>query len=236
MPRARTTRTTVLVGVALGWTLAIDPARAFDHRDGPTAQADPSTDIADVFAWMSPDAMRVNLVMTVSPGATVSAKFSNAAHYVFHVTSRSSVAAAAAASVDVICDFHVASSTTECWVGSVAHVVGDASAPAGLVSGDGKVRVFAGLRDDPAFVNVDGLRHMQSLFLTARGGLGSDVAGCPTVTSPSTFTSALVQNASGGAPANLFAGQNVLALALSVDATLLTSGGPILGVWGSTNR
>src|SRR5262245_55955976 len=47
----------VIAGLsAVLWTTA---ARAADHADGPAAKADPSADITDVFAWMSPDAQRV---------------------------------------------------------------------------------------------------------------------------------------------------------------------------------
>lgn len=39
---------------------------ASDHLDTPTVIADPRGDIGDVYAWMSPDARQLNLVMTSS--------------------------------------------------------------------------------------------------------------------------------------------------------------------------
>src|SRR5215510_12115394 len=53
-----------------------DAARAADHADGPRASADPSADITDVFAWMSPDAGRLVLVMDLVRNATPTSRFS----------------------------------------------------------------------------------------------------------------------------------------------------------------
>src|SRR4051812_5896824 len=67
------------------------PARAADHADGTAASLDVpdgSSDITDLFAWMSSDAKRVNLVMDVFPNAAPGTKLSNAVKYVFHVNSK----------------------------------------------------------------------------------------------------------------------------------------------------
>ena len=40
-------------------------SRSADHVDAPGASADPAADITDVFAWMSPDAQRVFLNMSL---------------------------------------------------------------------------------------------------------------------------------------------------------------------------
>src|SRR5262245_27962013 len=56
-------RTNLLITAVLVAGMLCGRAVAADHADGPRASADPSADITDVFAWMSPDAGRLNLVM-----------------------------------------------------------------------------------------------------------------------------------------------------------------------------
>ena len=64
----------IAVGIVAASVLGL-PARAADHGDGPRATADPSADITDVFAWTSPDATRLNLVMDVVRNATSASRF-----------------------------------------------------------------------------------------------------------------------------------------------------------------
>ena len=80
--------------VAVLSMFATSQAWAADHRDGPGVRADIAADINDVFAWMSPDAARVYLVMTVFPFATAEARFSDSVQYVFHTSSASAFGAA----------------------------------------------------------------------------------------------------------------------------------------------
>src|SRR5205085_7755957 len=82
------------VVTALALCLGAPAAQAADHRDGPGVDTDATTDIADVYAWMSADGAKVYLVLTVqgaNTGATATTKFSNAALYVFHITSGAGV-------------------------------------------------------------------------------------------------------------------------------------------------
>lgn len=222
-------RTSVAALVAV-CGLACGVARAFDHGDGPGVLANPAVDIADVFAWMSEDAQRLNLIMTVFPNATVGAQFSSAAQYVFHIASRASFGDADAAGVDVICTFD-ASQTIQCWAGSTQYVTGDASSPAGIASADGKLRVFAGLRDDPEYLNLSGLSSLRAAVIGVAGTLQFDAAGCPTI--DASLSAALGGLLATGTDA--FA-SNALALVVSIDQGLVTAGGPILSVWGSTNQ
>src|SRR5258706_10793810 len=101
-------RTTVALGLlALG--LCSRAATAADHRDGTAVMADPSTDINDLFAWMSADGTKIYLAMTVFPAAdkTVSPKFSNNAAYVFHINSKAGLGISATAAA-VVCTFDAA--------------------------------------------------------------------------------------------------------------------------------
>jgi hypothetical protein len=228
--------TFIAIGV-LGCTLLAPAVYAADHVDGPRASADPSADITDVFAWMSPDAQRINLVMDLVRNASASSRFSDSVQYVFHTESRPSFGAPAAPEVDVVCVFdqdqHV-----QCFAGNEAVVSGDASDVAGIASADGKLRVFTGLRNDPFFLNLAGFRETARIVTTAAPSLTFDPAGCPLL--DATTAGALVtqlQSAPGGGPAvNSFANFNVLAIVVSVDKSILTKGGPIVGVAASTNR
>lgn len=222
-------------------------ARAADHADGPVATADPAADITDVFAWMSSDAARLYLVMDVFPNAgpgptaaagQAAAKFSDAVQYVFHTASSPAFGQAAAGTEDVVCTFDGGTpQRVSCWAGG-EYVTGDASSASGIQSGSGKLRVFAGLRDDPFFFNLDGFKAVTSAVHGAAAALSFDPAGCPALDAAT--SGALVAQLShapgGGPPLDHFAGNNVLALVLSVDKALVAKGGPVVSVWGSTNR
>ena len=214
-------------------------SRSADHIDGPRASADPAADITDVFAWMAPDAQRVFLVMDLVRNATTASRFSDSVQYVFHTTSRPSFGAPPSPEVTIICTFNQAQNI-QCWAGNDEYVTGDASNTSGIVSDDGKFRVFAGLRNDPFFFNLAGFRATASTVATAiaAGGLQADPAGCPLL--DATTSAALVtqlSTAPGGGPAvNNFDKFNVLAIVITIDKSIVTKNGPILSFWGSTNR
>ena len=230
-------KATLIVTGVLAARLLCVPARAADHADGPRASADPAADITDVFAWMSPDATRVNLVMDVVRNATTASRFSDSVRYVFHTTSRAGFGAAPAPELDITCVFSVAQ-RIRCRVGRGEVVAGDASKVSGIETADGKLRVFAGPREDPFFFNLAGFRQTARIVAGAAGSLTFDPAGCPALDAAT--SAALVsqlQTAPGGGPAaDGFARFNVLAIVVSVDKSLVTPGGPIVSVWGSTNR
>jgi Domain of unknown function (DUF4331) len=226
---------------ALGWSalavalFAAPLALAADHQDGPAATADPAADITDVFAWMSPDATKVNLVMDVFPFATGTPKFSNAIQYVFHTSSRASFGAAVAGTVNVICTFDTAQ-TISCWAGD-EYVTGDASSTSGLSSASGKLKVFAGLRNDPFFFNLDGFKATAALVTSVKGSLTPGPDGCPQLDGP-TSTLLVTQLGSapdGGPPHDHFLGANLLAIVVQLDKSILTSGGPLVSVWAATH-
>jgi hypothetical protein len=207
-----------------------------DHMDGPAATADPTADITDVFAWTSADGKSLNLVMDVFPAATASARFSNTVQYVFHTSSHPAFGQAAAATEDMICTFDSAQKIS-CWAGS-EYVSGDASKTAGIASGSGKLRVFAGMRDDPFFFNLDGFKHAVATVKGAASSLTFDAAGCPALDSATSaaLVNQLKTDPNGNAPQDHFKGLNVLAIVLQVDLSIVNKGGPVVSVWGSTNK
>lgn len=252
-------RRTWITAVGVLAAMGIAPlARAADHADGPQASADPTADITDVFAWMSGDGAKVYLAMDVAPNATNMTKFSNTVKYAFHTKSDSSLGKVLLMGEmptdvnTVICTFDVMQKIS-CWVvdktgKTLDYVNGDASAPAGVVSADMKVKVFAGPRSDPFFFNVDGFKDVVDLVKAGGMALMKDGAGCPKL---DMATSAIaVKDLSHSVkgtmpPVNHFGPKtegltgNVLSIVVAIDKTLLTSDPvklPTLGVWASTNK
>ena len=242
-------RTRALAAAAAAAFLIPALALAADHQDGPAAKADPASDITDLFAWMSGDGAKVNLAMDVFPAANASSKFSNTTQYVFHTAAHPAFGTASASTQDIVCTFD-ATQKISCWVGSTL-VRGDASSTNGLVSADGKVKVFAGLRDDPFFFNIDGFKDAAADVHASAGALTTGNAfnssGCPDLSGKPSGSALTYQqilfadltHTGHGAnpPVDHFKGLNVLAIVLQVDKTLiLQGGGPLISVWGSTNH
>src|SRR3954468_6937075 len=140
-------RTSFVLAAAV-WLLST-PTYAADHQDGPAATASPAADITDVFAWMSAAPPKMYRVMDLFPAATATAKFDTNVLYVFHATSKASILATSGTSVDVICKFDAAE-VVSCWAGNEFVSGATAGAPTtGIASASGKLKVWAGLRDDP---------------------------------------------------------------------------------------
>lgn len=204
-------------------------ASAANHLDTPTVIAEPRADIGDVFAWMSPDARRLNLVMGI-----VGRSFSDQLSYVFHVDSGKRFGKTSK-TLTLECRFD-SNQAIDCKAGDVDRAAGDASNPAGLVSDRGHFRVFAGRRDDPFFNNVKGPRAGYNVVAEAlANGTTRDAAGCPQ------FSGAIAErikqefrSTSGGPGTNFLAGWNTSALVISIDVDVVAKGGRMLAVWGAT--
>lgn len=226
----------VLLG-ALTLALACPGVWAADHVDGPQASADPAADITDVFAFMTADAQRVILVMDLTRNANTESRFSDSVQYVFHTTSQPSFGAQPSPAVPVICVFD-RNQEIECWAGNKSFVRGDASTLAGITSADGRMRVFAGLRNDPFFFNLAGFRETARTVTAAASSLTFDPAGCPALDTATqqTLVSKLQHAPDGGPAVDGFARFNVLAIVVEVDKSVVTKNGPIVSVAGATYR
>lgn len=240
------------------------PALAADHADGPSATqnlTDLSGDITDLYSFT--DGGNVVLIMDVSANATSSSKFSNVVQYVFHVNGITGLSDTAPFSSNVICTFD-SSQKISCWLtqGSttVDYVTGDASPTAGITSKAGSLKVFAGLRDDPFFFNIQGFRKVTGFVAQNASSLAPILTkgGCPQLSASTTPTDAQVRAllksqsdgstpgvddfAKGGtaaAPLGIATlSGNVLAIVVSIPKTALTNNGakPILAVWASTHK
>jgi hypothetical protein len=208
---------------------------AADHGDSPsaTASAEPTADITDLYAWQDNDKPNLNLVLGVNSNAGADATFSDAVTYVFHVQSSQNFGQAQTTTL-ITCKF-VDGTNIECWAGD-DYVAGNPSNPAGIASEKGYMRVFAGLRDDPFFLDYTAFGETVAAVVAATG-VQADDEGCPLLT-PEQLTylqNLLTKGGRSGTPSNTFAGQNVLALVLEVDTAILTDSGPVLSVWASTH-
>jgi hypothetical protein len=208
-------------------------AQSSDHQDSPATLAAPAADIADLYAWTdSAESGRVVLAMTVYPSAPSGAGFDPHVQYVFHTASGSTLGSTSSP-VDVIATFDD-NQLLSLWVGTQEVVLGDASLISGLESADGKVKVFAGPRADPFFFNLGGFGAAVAGLQRATGT--SIDGGCPSLGAgvASTIATQLGRSADGGAASNDYASQNVLALVVELDASLVTQGGPLVSVWAAT--
>lgn len=122
------------------------PALTADHLDSPLVASDPAADINDVYAFVNPnDPGEVILAMTVVPLATPSSVFSDSVSYNFLITND------AGDDITISCGrIDGSAQTLQC------------SGPNGLSAGgllnttntNGDMRLFAGLRDDPFFFDL----------------------------------------------------------------------------------
>ena len=157
-------------------------AIAADHLDGAAVKTDAAADITDVYAWSGND--KLTLVLNVAPVATIESKFSDAVQYVFHVES-SGAYGSAGEKTDIVCTFDTAQKIN-CQLGApgdavVDFVTGDASSTNGITSDSLKMKVYAGLRADPFYFNLEGFKDTVATVDAAEGVLAFDGSGCPTV-------------------------------------------------------
>lgn len=207
---------------------ACTPGIASDHLDTAAVIADPASDIGDLYAWVSHDGKRLNLVMTIVGG-----KFSDHVRYEFHVDSGRSVGDTTA-TTSIACEFNSAFAP-DCRLGDIDRARGDASGEAGLDGERHRFRVFAGLRDDPFFNNVRGTRAALNVAGAELAAAPKDRGGCPRFEAR---TSAKMldewRHTEGHAATNLLAGWTTAALVIEVDLAVVNGGGPLLGVWATT--
>ena len=190
-----------------------------DHGSGPAAQADPSSDICDVYAFPSPErAGHLVLVMDLFPFAGLSAVFSDAVMCRFRLRPVTIAATGPAAGFDISDSEFTFDCTFEVPVqrdGSAAQE-GRCTSPAGESvaftvddekggRGEG-MRVFAGLRSDPFF--LDGIAIAQTI---QTGRLALKEAGT-----------------------NGVYNSNILSIVLDVECAALLDGGPLFAVVAET--
>jgi hypothetical protein len=205
-------------------------ARASDHLDSPATVANPQGDVADVYAWTSPEGRHLNLAMTIQGHS-----FSDKIEYVIHVDSGTSFGRTSA-STSIVCRFSAANAV-KCGMGSADSASGDPANPAGLEGRNHRFRVYAGLRDDPFYNNVKGLLGAYQTAATAiKNGAAVDSAGCAHFDAATAKTILDQMGHTEGGPAqNLLYTSTVSAIVISVDLSAVSRGGKLLAVWGTTS-
>lgn len=193
-----------------------------DHFSGPRAIADPAADIADLYVFPSPERPgHLVLVLTVFPAAAPGALFSDAVAYRFRLRPVTVTSAGARPLFEVgqteyafSCTFAapVKPDGSEAWVQT-----GTCATPTGEVNSfqvndergaeSKSLRVFAGLRLDPFFIDLPGVQATEKLRRLAFKAEGN----------------------------NVLEGQNVLTIVVEAEvAALFGASGPLFAVAGET--
>jgi hypothetical protein len=203
--------------VALAGIAVLSQGRAADHLDSPGAKHDPAGDIADVYAFMSPNAAALNhavLVQTVFPVAGSTSKFSDKIDYVFKVrqVTNPSPLTLDPTPLDIKCNFtngtpQTVTCTAPGGIAAKTVTVGDV----GTCGAADDICVYAGLRSDPFFFDLQAFKD-------------------------SVAANASKFKAADAGAVNFFQGLNALALVVEVDATKAFAAGAIITVAAETKR
>lgn len=186
-----------------------------DHRDGPVATADVAADITDIYCWHEGTKFIAvfNIAGFGAPGQP--GVFSPNVLLQLHIDRTT-----AAGSFDQVSDVDVNIRFARNARGEYAVQVENLPGSSGMITGrvetvitDGPRMVFAGLRDDPFFFDLDGFR--------------------ASLAKPAADSTLSFMNTR-----DTFAGTNVTSVVLEMALSDVTVGGtmPRLSVWGTTAR
>jgi hypothetical protein len=181
--------------------------QAADHLDSPLVQSDPAADINDLYAFMNPNNPgELILVATVMPLADANSRFSDAVEYRFNIQNLAS-------GQDYVIGCKALGRADDLMKCELQNMQGrKVFAYVGTQSGNpnSRLRIFAGLRDDPFFFDLAAYRQTVA-------------TASPQFSNPGT---------------DFFSGLGTLAIVIGIDSDLLTSGGvePVLSVYASSHR
>lgn len=178
-------------------------ANAADHRDGPLTTGDPTADINDVYTFVDPtDPTRTVIAVTMVPLANSNSRFSDVVDYKIHIDN-----GAANGTTVITCTFPNEATRVLCrGAGDTLYAEG----PLNRTIDADDLKIWAGLRDDPFFFDLDAFNRTRA-------------AVAPRFTNPGV---------------NFFAGANTLAIITSIESARLTNNGAnrTLKIWSSTTR
>jgi len=189
--------------------LANDGVYAADHAEAPGAAADPAADIADFYAWHTDnDTVVVALTFAglASPGDP--ATYDTEVLYGFHIDNNLDNAS----DIDIWCRFGT-NMAGDTWGVQCMNVPGAGAALEGEVEteivdmDDDAVKIWAGPREDPFFFDLSGY---QETLMTGDIAFDSDNDD--------------------------FAGTNVTAIVIEMDAATAAAEGTELQTWATTAR
>lgn len=198
---------TLLLTLAATVMAMASTAKAADHLDSPLVQFDPAADINDLYAFMNPNNPgELVLVATVMPLADANSRFSDAVEYRFNIQN-------VASGTDYVIACKAFGRQDSFMTCELENMSGRRIfAKFGTQTGNDKsrLRMFAGLRDDPFFFDLAAYR-------------ATVATATPQFSNPGT---------------DFFSGLGTLAIVIGIDSDLLTSNGvePVLSVYASTHR
>ena len=194
---------------AVACILAASPSLAADHGEAPLVQNDPAADLADVYAWHDASNSKLIAIITFdgrkSPAQGQQGTYDPGVIYTVHIDNTGDFIS------DIAIDTQFAMDTQGRWGLMVSNLPGAGAPVIGPVEKkimvNPKCRVFAGLRDDPFFFDVQGF-----------------------VETLQTGTLSFVGNRDG------FAATNATAIALEMDLGAALGGASTLNLWATTAR
>lgn len=243
MPFPSPARTRLVVGLTFASVAALGTlgvAIASDHQDSPNVELNPLQDMTDVYAFPSPTAGRIVLIMNtrafLTPAAAPGASFDRNQLYQFKIDNTGD--AREDKVIQVTFD-GTGSTQTVSVRGPVAPPVQGAmgntvSAAATAVSGAlnsnlgsaTAMQAFAGARDDSFFLDLEQFFRI----LPDRKPAAGPLAQLPNTASAGAFRPV-------GQAVNYLIGFNVLTIVVELPVAELTAGGTArLGIWGTISR
>jgi hypothetical protein len=240
-PFSRARGWTILAGIAaLGATLAVvSSSSASDHQDTPEVELSPRMDVNDVYAFPGASADRIVLAMTTSspitPAQSPGAAFDPNLLYQLKIDNTGDgvedkviqiTFSGSGANQQVIVRGPVApaqTGTMNTLVSGGASVAGATNSNLGSATG---MQVFAGIRDDPFFLDLEQFFRI----VPDRKPVSGPLSQLPDQATASSFRPA-------GQAVDYLRGINTLAIVLEIPAAMLTDGGARkIGVWGTISR
>lgn len=198
-----------VAALAVVWLGQGQPAEAADHTDPPSrvGTIGNPADIGDIYAWHSADGSTLTMVLTfggpLAPTADQAGNYDATVLYGLHIDNDGDQAPNA----NIWLRF--AQNDLGEWGVQAVGVPGEAAAIEGAVetdlSGAGGAKLYAGLRDDPFFFDLQGFQ---------------DTLATQTLAFSNTR--------------DFFAGQNITTVVLEVPMTAALGGGSALSIWATT--
>jgi Domain of unknown function (DUF4331) len=243
--RSHSHRRAILAGLAVLAVFGAGAKHALgsDHQDTPDVEANPKQDMTDVYAFPSPTAGRIVLVMNsrafLTPaGAAADPSFDPDQLYQFKIDNdgdarEDRVIQVTFSGSGAGQQVQVRGPVAPPVVGPTANEVADVSpAVSGSVNhplgSDSGIQVFAGPRDDPFFIDLEAAFCILPDRRPVGGPLSQSCALTPHPSAPFYFRNPGVDYVDGF---------NVLSIVIELPSAMLEHGAPgKLGIWGTISR
>lgn len=238
----RPTRMALACGIVFGLTAlgALGIALASDHQDSPNVELNPRQDLTDVYAFPSPTAGRIVLVMNtrafLTPAQTPGASFDANQLYQFKIDNsgdarEDKVIQISFNGTGTAQTVEVRGPVTPPVPGAMGNTLApESAAVTGVINATlgtaGGMQVFAGARDDGFFLDLEQFFRI----IPDRKPVSGALSQLPNTPTASAFRPA-------GQAVNYLTGFNVLAIVVELPIADLTAGGGTrLGIWGTISR